>query len=186
MSDEPPVGSKRKEPPSPSTTDEEEQEDGNGRLSWRMAPEQSHSDWTIETASLSVDQKTTHSIYHVHKTALSVGPKRSEYFERLFQSDNFAEQQTRTSRIELDEVAAKAFPAMLDFLYSWDESPDISHENSVALHYLGRYFEIRSLRKQVRKFWKNEMESDMLGLYYEPSKIFRDEKAHKPIVQKVD
>jgi hypothetical protein len=48
---------------------------------------------------------------------LAAGPRRSEYFARLFQQDgNFSESQNSTSRIELpDEIAAQAFPVLLDF-----------------------------------------------------------------------
>jgi len=119
----PVTASKRKEPP--STSDEEEEE---VRLDWRMEPKETLSDWTIEVV---VDKKT-HSTYHTHRVTLSLGSKKSEYFERLFQSENFVEQKTRTSRIELDELAAQAFPVMLDFMYSlWDDSKSpITHENS--------------------------------------------------------
>jgi len=110
----PVAASKRKEPPSTSDGEEEEED----RLDWRMDPHESRSDWTIEVV---VGEKT-HGTYHVHQNILSVGPKRSEYFAHLFQNDNFAEQQTRLSRIRLELLAAKAFPAMLDYLYSlWNE-----------------------------------------------------------------
>ena len=137
------AGSKRKEPPSPPTSDDEAT---NERRDWRMDPDKSHSDWTIV---ISVGGKVQ-STYHVHKFALSVGGTRSEYFARLFSNTNLKEHETQTSRIELEDLAAKAFPVMLDYLYLlWRDYAysDLTFENSVALHYLGRYFEVRWTQK---------------------------------------
>ena len=155
------------------------------RLDWRMDADKSHSDWTIE---ILVGEKI-HGTYHVHKSMLSVGSKRSEYFERLFGNKNFSEQQTNTSRILLEELAAKAFPLMLDYLYSlWDDNKlPITHENAVVLHYLGGYFEVRGLRKRARTFWKQDMKNGDLGdlaMYYEHAKLFHDEKAYRAVVEK--
>jgi len=177
---ESPAGSKRKDPPSPSTS-EDEDDDPVRRPNWRMDPKESHSDWTIEI----VVNGRTHGTYHVHKLFLSAGSKKSEYFEHLFQSDNFSEAQTHTSRIDFEELAAKAFPTMLDYLYSWDDTPSITHENGVPLHFLGRYFEMRLLRKKVRDFWKTDMIDSVahLGTYYEHAKLFCDEKGYKAVVK---
>ena len=74
---------------------------------------------------------------------------------------------------------------MLDYVYSlWDdEEPPITHENAVALHYLGGYFEVRGLRKKARDFWKKDMTPDQLAIYYEHAKLFHDEKAYRAVVK---
>ena len=172
------AGSKRKDAPTPSTSDEEE----DVRLDWRMDPEESHSDWTIEI----VVAGEPHATYHVHKVLLSVGCTKSEYFARLFSNKDLKEHETNTSRIELEELAARAFPVMLDFVYSlWDDDkPLITHENAVALHYLGGYFEVRRLRKKASAFWIQTMSPDQLGIYFEHAKLFRDEKAYQAVIEK--
>ena len=174
----PVAGSKRKDPPSPSTSDDEFDEN-EGRLSWRMDPEESYSDWTIETTL----NGKSHGIYHVHKSMLAV---RSEYFARLFSNKDLKEHEMQRSRIELEELAAKAFPVLLDFVYSlWDDDKTlITHENAVALHHLGGYFEVRGLRKKARDFWKKRMTDVQLGTYFEHSKLFHDEKVYRAVVEK--
>jgi len=181
MSDEseaPVAGSKRRDPPSPPTSDDEFDENEAGRLNWRMDPEESHSDWSIE---ILVAGKT-HSAYNVHKSMLAV---RSEYFARLFSNKDLKEHETQTSRIEMEELAAKAFPVLLDFVYSlWDDDkPPITCKNSVALHHLGGYFEVRGLRKKARDFWDKDMDTCDLAIYYEHAKLFHDEKAYQAAIR---
>jgi len=182
------AGSKRKEPPSPPTSDDEATDES---LNWRLEPDKSHSDWTI---IISVDGKLQ-STYHVHKAVLSAGGKTSEYFACLFSNTNLKEHESQTSRIDLEDLAAKAFPVMLDYLYQpWRDiaHSDLTLENSVALHYLGRYFEVCGLRKTVRNFWRRKMTMhswsttsnvDALGMLYEHAKLFNDGKAYRVVVE---
>jgi len=147
-----------------------------GLLSWRMPPVESHSDWTLEISSTELssngERKEKRQTYHVHKNILSVGPKKSLYFERIFLSLNFAESETKTSKIELNEAAAKAFPFMLDFLYSREDKLELSTENATALHFLGQYFEIHRLRWETARFCKIDISMDNLVAYYEQGKLF--------------
>jgi len=116
---------------------EEEQE-----LTWRMDPEESLSDWMIE---IEVDGNL-HGRYHVHRTALAVGPRKSEYFARLFRTGkSFSESKTKTSIIKLEEFPAKAVPFMLDFIYLGEDDDIIKDENVAALHHVGEYFGVKSL-----------------------------------------
>lgn len=140
---------------------------------------QSHSDWTIE---ILVGEKL-HGTYHVQKSMLSV---RSDYFARLFSNKNLKEHEAQTSRIGLEELAATAFPVMLDFVYSlWEDSQrPITHENVVALHHLGGYFEVRRLCKKASAFLIQTMIPDHLGMCYEHAKLFRDEKARQAVIEK--
>jgi BTB/POZ domain len=116
-------------------------EKANDYLLWRHEEEDSLSDWTIHVRSTQPSTAAAVGLaattaagsaakpheqghqannavvktYHVHKYVLATGPRRSEYFVRLFRH-GFAESHNSTSRIELDEIAAKAFPVLLDFL----------------------------------------------------------------------
>jgi len=187
MSDDPAVESrKRKDPPhSPappvddSTSEEDAEEPLVLRPDWRLDPEQSHSDWTIEVWL----EGKLYSTHHVHKVFLS---RMSGYFETLFGgSKSFAETQTSTSRVELQqEMAATAFPVMLDFIYSlWDDSnPPITHQNCTALYFLGQYFEIRALRKKARHFRNQNMTPDHFSVYYEHSIAFHDQSTRNLLV----
>ena len=172
---------------------------------WRGDPDKTHSDWKIEVvvaagaAATSAEcgggggdneegssngcesssQETLVSVentYHVHKYVLGYGLHRSVYFERLFQTaDRYAESKSRTSRIELDPLAAKAFPQLLDFVYSSDDNGLAANtENATALHYLGQYFEIRRLRWLARQFWKKDLSLINVDTYYEHAKKFHD------------
>jgi len=142
-------------------------------LTWRMAPKVSHSDWTIEIVESCTTSSTTAPIsyYHVHRAILAVGPKRSQYFERLFQKI-YREYETSTSRIELDELSANAFPALLDYMYSRNDDLDISCKNAAALYNLSQYFDIEKLRLEIQDYWQNTMVVDEFGTYYEQAARF--------------
>jgi len=152
-----------------------------GFLSWRLPAEETHSDWTIEI----VERESNKSrIYHVHKCCISVGPKKSDYFMRLFLNTNFAEAETKTSKIELEPAAATAFPCMLDYLYSREHKLEITSENATPLYFLGQYFEIHRLRWEVMQFCETDLSIDNCGTYYEHAKIFRDEKIAMLVAKK--
>ena len=161
------------------------------QLKWRGDPEKTHSDWKVEIVICGCDnnhgeESENHcnvalpqiETYHVHKCFLGYGPNGSSYFERLFQtSERYAEADSCTSRIELDSLAAKAIPNLLDFVYSSnDKALNINTENCTALHYLGQYFEIRRLRWLARQFWKKDLSLKNVDVYYEHAKIFHDDK----------
>jgi len=153
------------------------------RLSWRLDPDISYSDWTIEilqeTGGGGEDNESkAMSTYNVHKNILSVGAKKSDYFTALFRSTmNPEEARTKTSRItELNKLAADAFPDFLDYMYALDDELKITHENSAALYELGQYFGCSRLRKKVVIFWKNDFPLEKCGMYYEHFKILSNEK----------
>lgn len=113
-------------------------------IAWRLDPEESWSDWKIE-----IRRKDSQSIdtYHVHRTHLTSGAETSNYFVALFRSSNNFRESDSTSRIELEDEAAEAFPLFLDFIYS-GKLP--SQEKMISLHYLGSYFGNKSLEKMGR------------------------------------
>jgi hypothetical protein len=185
-------------------------------LSWRLDPSATHSDWTIEiisypassaaatttvaatTTNTSLNQdgpgndsytgNTSNSVlYHVHKNILSVGPRRSEYFVRLFQKlDRFAESQSNRSTIELDELSAKAFPVLLDFMYGGSSKPQqqqqqepllqLETHTATAVHSLGSYFEMRLLKWRVRQFLIKDVSIETCAIYLEHACVLHDEK----------
>lgn len=147
---------------------------------WRDDPIESFSDWKIEMICGSSDDDddddgSTIETYHVHRTFLAHGSRRSEYFVRLFRSDErYKENQSNTSRIELDSsFAAQAFPDLLDFVYGSDLN--ITAETATALHHLGEYFEIRELQHKSIEFCEQNMSLDNLHFYYVSAKQLCDD-----------
>lgn len=123
-------------------------------LTWRLPQEESLSDWTVTIHSTgnaaAARTEATEAVFHVHTYMLGVGPRRSEYFVRLFQTD-MLESKARASIIHLDhQAAADAFPAMLDFMY--DPSEDVAGKTAtqaVALRHLASYFGMEELYDNV-------------------------------------
>ena len=143
--------------------------------SWRLKPSKSFSDWTIEISIKSANAVAMSETYHVHKERLAVGPRKSVYFCSLLEGGGrFAESKSNCSRVELEGIAAKAFPALLDFVYTG--KLQITTDTATALHYLGGYFEVRRLRWEVKQFWKKDLTVRNCGIYYEHAKIFQDDK----------
>jgi hypothetical protein len=70
-------------------------------LSWRKNDEDPFAAWKIVIIVNSATSQKKDFTYNVRKSVLADGPRRSEYFVRLFENDgNFAEAHDKTSRIE--------------------------------------------------------------------------------------
>lgn len=143
---------------------EEEEEE----LSWRMSPLQSMSDWTIEVV---VPTSARSTLYHVHKSVLAVGPRRSQYFVKLFRSTDptsFSKEATNTTtRLELEELTATAFPVLLDYMYDHRATIHMTTYNATALHVLSQRLEMKHLRGRVREFWIHDISMDHMAIYYQ-------------------
>mmetsp|Transcript_17703 Transcript_17703/g.40843 ORF Transcript_17703/g.40843 Transcript_17703/m.40843 type:complete len:457 (-) Transcript_17703:149-1519(-) len=154
-------------------------------LSWRGDPLQTFSDWTIIVATSEFDSKT----YHVHKSMLSVGPRSSRYFSRLFlEGSNRYNQSQSSTRIELDEQDADSFPLFLDFMYDTcpdaddDESltlnvnEDFSTLNAVSLRHLARVFDCEGLMLAVNKFIQKDLSLKTGPVYLVQAHLYRDDR----------
>ena len=154
-------------------------------LSWRGDPLQTFSDWTIIVATSEFDSKT----YHVHKSILSVGPRSSRYFSRLFlEGSNRYNQSQSSTRIELDEQDADTFPLFLDFMYDTcpdaddDESltlnvnDDFSTLNAVSLRHLARVFDCEGLMLAVNKFIQKDLSLKTGPVYLIQAHLYRDDR----------
>eukprot|EP00816_Leptocylindrus_hargravesii_P012983 CAMPEP_0196803246 /NCGR_PEP_ID=MMETSP1362-20130617/2613_1 /TAXON_ID=163516 /ORGANISM="Leptocylindrus danicus, Strain CCMP1856" /LENGTH=499 /DNA_ID=CAMNT_0042174703 /DNA_START=166 /DNA_END=1662 /DNA_ORIENTATION=- len=147
------------------------------RWSANCPEEAKHSDYTIEitttnstTSTASSSNKdydkhqekrtTTTTTYYVHKSVLIfAGDRKSEYFERMFDTTLSVKENTESvSKIELAHAVAVAFPIMLDFIYfPFDMHPEkkdieVSTSNAVPLRVLSNYFGIRGLHQLVNTF----------------------------------
>lgn len=185
-------------------------------LSWRLPPDESLSDYIIEVRCRDSCQFVT---YHVHKSILAVGPRRSHYFVCTFfnkttqsaarvaaalspdygdaaldvaaglvepacgelqralemQHLSIAPGRDRTV-LEMEELAARAFPVLLDYMYSATGRLDITTENATPLAWLAQHLEIKSLKREVKDFWVKDLCMENLTTYYEHSILFQNEK----------
>ncbi|GKY96578.1 hypothetical protein MPSEU_000617400 [Mayamaea pseudoterrestris] len=141
-------------------------------IDWRMSPGESYSDWTIQVVAIGKDHPGT-TEYHVHQYFLTVGTRKSGYFEALCRANaDFAENKNKTSRVELHELAANAFPAMLDYIYNINVGVELTTENATPMHFLGRYFDIPRLRWLAKQFIKKDVCLSNCHLYYVHSCAF--------------
>lgn len=154
------------------------EEDEDVSLCWRMPPDESLSDWSIEIVT-----SGSTMVYHVHQCLLAVGPHASGYFARLLKSRSFAETSTSRSQIELELPAANAFPILLDFVYHPDWTLDVNRDNAVALFYLGKYLEVRRLKHHTKAFWEQDLALESCTHYYEQASLFHDDDVLRKVLQ---
>lgn len=159
-----------REPPQPKELSAEAKLD----LTWRLDKDESYSDWTIEIIASSDDEDaddgTTSAFYHVHKTTLATGRRKSEYFDSIFSSEvgRFQESESSTSRISLAPDMAATFPEFLDYLYApfYEASCVLNTDNALQLRSLASYFIVQSLTDATRDFIIDDMTNlDRMGKY---------------------
>ncbi|KAL3908672.1 MAG: hypothetical protein SGILL_008394, partial [Bacillariaceae sp.] len=160
---------------------EETQEE---RYKWRGDPTETWSDWKIvvSTTDLKDDggqgeartkkkgdapsddtKNVSSTTYHVHKSSLAFGIRKSGYFANLFRNAHHcSEADSCTSTIELDGLAAK-------------EPLKITEQTATALHWLGEYFDVRNLRCDALDFCKKNVSLKNIHLYYKRASRLHDE-----------
>jgi hypothetical protein len=112
-------------------------------------------DWKIV---ITVTDSGKESTYNVCKSVLADGPRRSEYFVRLFENGgNLSEARDNTSRIELTELQAQAFPELLDYMYSVAQKVSFTTDTATALYSLAHFFGISRLESNVKNFCLQDM-----------------------------
>jgi len=121
------------------------------------------------------DSKPLVQNYHVHKAILSVGPRRSEYFSTLFKQNHLSEFATSTSHINLEDSAADAFPAILDYIYS-DKKVKFTTKNATAIRHLAHYFGVRSLWKCASVYIRGNFSLETAATYLAEAILYHDEK----------
>mmetsp|Transcript_43859 Transcript_43859/g.92246 ORF Transcript_43859/g.92246 Transcript_43859/m.92246 type:complete len:531 (+) Transcript_43859:158-1750(+) len=167
-------------------------------LTWSLDDPSTFCDWTIEVTRIQCPSSTTASMsrnvgrdklthknraeskpliqqYHVHKAILSVGPRRSDYFATLFKQSHLSECATSTSHISLEDSAATAFPAILDYIYN-DKKIKFSTKNATAIRHMAHYFGIRSLWKCASAYIRGDFSLETAATYLTESIIYHDEK----------
>jgi hypothetical protein len=152
-------------------------------LDWRLDPMESHSDWILQ--AVVPEGETTN--YHVHKAVLCVGSRKSEFLETQLYQKHQQPADTTTSttatRLTLHPLAAKAFSALLDYMYQ--KPLHITTDTATALHDLADQLEIKRLRWEARQFWQSDLDVTNYLLYYEHAAAFGDEKIQNAVAHLV-
>lgn len=159
------------------------------KFQWREDPKESYSDWIIAVTSAAdaaghdnnhqqlsyfhepILEPQTVDIYHVHKTFLASGGRKSSYFCGLFNSHMIMmkEAEDGTTRLSLEHSEAKAFPQFLDFLYGGQLH--VTRESVVPLFNLGDYFGIESLKEAVFAFVRKDFSPSSACFFSEEQQV---------------
>ncbi len=141
------------------------------KLSWRMDREKSYSDMSIRVEYLNHEG---YQMYHVHKHIVAVGPHKSKFLAKHLNSSGATSREKVCIVIKLDFEGSSVVPQILDFLYSQDTELEISNENSVALHYVTRAFEMSTLSKEIMKFIDHNLSFENITDYIIDGGYYRD------------
>lgn len=150
-------------------------EDGSGEaLSWRQDPSASFSDWTVHVKGKSSEAVGT--AYHVHRTMLAIGPRRSQYFVRLTQGGASAmgDGIARASTLELEPSSIEAFPVYLDFVYTG--ALNATTATATALLYLADYLGCRALHDATVAFMQTDLRWEVAIQYLVEAELYSLEK----------
>eukprot|EP00980_Cylindrotheca_fusiformis_P029832 scaffold23915_cov132-Cylindrotheca_fusiformis.AAC.2 len=138
-------------------------------VTWRDPPSKSMSDWIIVVLHNDTFEKDS---YNVHRQALAVGDRRSDYFARIFQSNyNFS---SNESVLVLGTAEVEVFPQVLDYVYS-GEVPKLNMRNAYSFFVLAKHLEIHTLRRMALDFYHESMNKDNIACLIQIAPEFEDE-----------
>lgn len=89
---------------------------------------------------------------------------------------DYTDHTANTTRLEVERLAAQAFPVLLDYMYSVRGDLDINTENATALFALSAQLGIKSLRRKVKDFWTGDLCMENISTYYGHARVFKDNK----------
>jgi hypothetical protein len=149
------------------------------KLSWRLNPIESYSDWTIEIRVRNSNGGYGVEIYNVHRPILAFGPRKSGFFANLFDCGVT----DHATLIDLSEKGAAFFPDFLDYLY-YSETFQIRTRNAVGLGFLAQCFMVPPLQKEVEDFIRQDLQFCNVGTYMTEAIHFKDEGTSTRVVDK--
>mmetsp|Transcript_58333 Transcript_58333/g.132105 ORF Transcript_58333/g.132105 Transcript_58333/m.132105 type:complete len:440 (+) Transcript_58333:19-1338(+) len=141
-------------------------------LTWRLSPTVSLSDWEIRVKRKGSSAKP--KSYHCHRNILGVGPRGCTYFVKLFKPQTFAEGGAAASELTLEDTAAAAFPAFLDYVYTGDLSIDTA--SAVALLDLSNYLRCQAAFAEVQDFLRGDLCAATSVLYIKEASKYAADK----------
>lgn len=144
-----------------------------GPRHWSKDPKKCpHSDWTIYICNI---QSGRRDPYYIHTKALDSLPEaRLPYFEYIF-SEKLEHTGNQESELVInDEIVARGFGILLDFLYaSSSEEEEVLLNNvqrGMALFRVANYFNVAPLKKKLSSF------------YHENTLVFTAEENNKDAI----
>jgi len=149
-----------------------------GKPLWRVDPQESCSDLTIEITS-KASQVT--KCYHVHKVHLVFGQHKSEFFATAIKKGGPLAGRNEF-RLELEDSAAHAFPYFVDFLYTGQDfvsSEELSLSKALVLLHLADVFKVPTLVDEMKHFVMDRMTADSLRGCLPLVVTFRKDKSMK-------
>jgi len=162
------------------------------RLDWRLDPERSFSDWTVEVYAEeeeggSNEGGTCRKRFHVHKNVLAFGPRQFKYFSTLFGGKNFAESKERVSTLRLPELLVGVCERAFDYVYGVVDNSalQIDTESATPLFCLADRLDSPSLRAAALKFIKEDLETYNKNgdIYYKHSTTLNSGEIRELILQ---
>ncbi|KAL7504535.1 hypothetical protein ACHAXN_002171 [Cyclotella atomus] len=132
-----------------------------------FAPDFDVADFNLIDVELGSDGSPVVDVYYVHRVMLAVGGARSELLGRRIRDAEVAAENSMEGGLAgsnvhetiLLEIAADAFPTVLDFCYFPDQPVDMNVNNAVPLIYLAQRYKIRSLLEKAEAFVIANLES---------------------------
>lgn len=146
------------------------------KLDWRQNPNISLSDWTVVV----YDGKES-AVYHIHKSEVGLGPRRSKFLTAKFDEDEHADVTDPNTEVYLPSRVAALFPEFLDYVYS--DTLQLTTRNVLALKHLANHFDVRALYKKTDSFVQSDLNLKTAPTYCTEADLVLDEDVQKKAVQ---
>lgn len=146
------------------------------KLDWRQNPNISLSDWTVVV----YDGKES-AVYHIHKSEVGHGPRRSKFLAAKFDEDEQADVTDPNTEVYLPSRVAALFPEFLDYVYS--DILQLTTRNVLALKHLSNHFDVRTLYKKTNAFVESDLNLKTAPTYLSEADLVLDEDVQKKAVQ---
>ena len=146
------------------------------KLDWRQNPNISLSDWTVVV----YDGKES-AVYHIHKSEVGLGPRRSKFLAAKFDEDEHADVTDPNTEVYLPSRVAALFPEFLDYVYS--DTLQLTTRNVLALKHLANHFDVRALYKKTDSFVQSDLNLKTAPTYCTEADLVLDEDVQKKAVQ---
>jgi len=146
------------------------------KLDWRQNPNISLSDWTVVV----YDGKES-AVYHIHKSEVGLGPRRSKFLAAKFDEDEHADVTDPNTEVYLPSRVAALFPEFLDYVYS--DTLQLTTRNVLALKHLANHFDVRALYKKTDSFVQSDLNLKTAPTYCTEADLVKDEDVQKKAVQ---
>jgi len=146
------------------------------KLDWRQNPNISLSDWTVVV----YDGKES-AVYHIHKSEVGHGPRRSKFLAAKFDEDEHADVTDPNTEVYLPSRVAALFPEFLDYVYS--DTLRLTTRNVLALKHLANHFDVRALYTKTDSFVQSDLNLKTAPTYCTEADLVLDEDVQKKAVQ---